>query len=288
MIDTNKTEVQIRRKITSSHLPAKIVNDSKVTIGSVLYRRGTLGILDADIEKKLLCRYLGIEEGDRTYPEKKEKFWKEFRVLVPTNGVVLNIAISSVETEKVGKGKDAKEKIVDVFPDNLLDYITYLWLLNHPQVAKTEAQMKADPRKRFYIYDPVAESAKQNVLVQNKKQAYLEFANLKPEKMDILVKLLLGLEPANLTPSEKENALETFVQQSPNEFVKFATDPDLEIRAEIEKMVDAGILRKQGASYLYMDTTVGDSIAEAISYMKNDRNSEVVLDLKSKLKELVV
>lgn len=271
-----KVEVQVRRKVRNSYLPTKITNNSKRAIASVYKDKHPLGITDKDLEKKLLMDYLNIDANDRNYGEKRDEFWKNFRLVVPVEGVVLNISTR--------EGEDG-EKI----PNNLEDYITYKWIQNHPLVAESKKKMQRNPRKEFYIYDPVRETQANNVEVQSKKKAYVELANLadNPEKRDILVRLLIGSDPTNMMEEQKENLLDEFIDKNASKFVDMVTDPDLEIRAELDAMVEKGILRKQGNSFLYMDTTIGDSVAEAISFFKNKRNSEIVLDLRSKLKDLV-
>ena len=265
-------EVQIRRKVEKSHLPTKVMNDSKKAVASVLKDRKPLGIADEQIEKKLLKKYLRIDEDDKTYGDQRDNFWTEFRILVPMSGVVLNIA------------KDENGEYI-----NTEDAIRYFWAKGHPLVADSRSEMINNPRKQFYIYDPQRESQKENVVVQAKKNAYIEFANLSEneEKLATVVRLLIGLDPEPMTKEDQENHLSNYIEKNPAKFVKTVTDEDLEIRAEITRMVEKGILRKQGNSYLYMDTTIGDSIGESISFFKNKRNSEIVLDLRSKLKDLV-
>jgi len=272
----NKKEVHVRRKVEKNHLPTKIMNDSKKAVASVYKDKQPLGILDQDLEKQLLTEYLRIDENDNEYGEKRDDFWKNFRLVVPTSGVVLDIEHT---TDDNGDFEWAS---------NLEDFITFKWLENHPLVADSEQEMKSTPRKEFYIYDPVRQTQKDNIKVQKKKEAYIGLAELaeNEEKMDILVRLLCEVNPDKLSKEAKENKLDEYIDKNPNKFVKYAEDPDLEVRAEIEQMVDAGIIRKQGNSYLYMDKTIGDSIAEAINFFKNERNSELVLDLKSKLKDI--
>ena len=270
---SEKVEVQIRRKREKNHIPTKIMNDSKRAIGSVLKNKRPLGIKDKATEKELLCRFLGIDEQDPSYGDQRDRFWREFRLLVPMSGVVLTIA-------QDGNGNYL----------NMEDGIAYEYLKdnNHPLVATSERDMIQSPRKEFYIYDPISESKRSNVAVQFKKKAFLELAKIaeQPEKTNILIRLLLDQNPDSMTDVQKENMLSEFIDDNAKKFVDFVTDPDLKIRAEVESMVEKGILRKQGSSYLYMDSTIGDNIAEAISYMKNDRNSSVVADLKAKLRDI--
>lgn len=268
-------EVHLRRQEPNSHLPAKVLTNRKSVLASVLKNRNPLGLKDKDLEKKLLSQLLNIETSDRDYSAKVKEFWTDFRVVVPSGGVVLDI--STIEEE----GEDPK-------PREIEDYITFLWAENHPLVGKSKEEMLSSHIKLFHIHDPEKEVAKENQNVKNTKDAYREFIKLSEdeEKMDMVVRLLGGENPAAMTTEMKENQLDTLLKQNPNKFLKVATDKDLSIRAEIKQMVDKNILRKQGASFLYMDTTIGDSEAEAVSYFKNDRNSETVLDLKSRLKEL--
>lgn len=267
-------QVHLRRKEIKSYLPSKVIANAKKTLSSVLKDRNPLGLSDKEEEKRLLSQLLNIEPTDRDWSEKIKEFWINFRVIVPANGVVLDISTI-----------DEENKI----PVNIEDYLIYKWAHNnHPLVANSKEEMLSSHMKEFYIYDPEKETAKQNQNVKNTKLAYREFIALSEDanKMDMVIRLLTGENTSNMTSDMKENRLDILLKQNPNRFLAVVTDPDLEIRAEIENMVEKGILRKQGASYLYMDTTIGDSLAESVSYFKNDRNSETVLDLRARLKEL--
>lgn len=266
-------QVQIRRKVEKTHLPTKIMNNSKKVIGSVYKGRHPLGIQDKEVEKHLLTQLLNIDENDKEYGEKRKNFWIDFRLVVPTKGVLLDISLNNTEGDLPN-------------PKEIEDYVTYLWLKGHPLVADSEREMKNSMNKDFFIYDPVKETQKQNIQVQSKKKAYMELHKAAEDeaKLDMLTRLLVGISPDSLSKEDKENRLSEYIEDNARKFVDYATDEDLEIRSEIEQMVEQGILRKQGSSYLYMDTTIGDHIGEAISFFKNERNSEVVLDLKSKLK----
>lgn len=268
----NQTQVHLRRRPPETHLPAKIANKSKLTLASVYKDGQPLGLLDKDLEKDLLKKHLNIDDNATDYGEKRNNFWKELRIPVPTEGVVLNIA-----------------KTEDGSPFDTEDYIKYKWATAHPLVAGSEQEMKSDHRKQFYIYDPVKETAQNNQKLQIKKQAYIELANISKdrEKLEVLGRVLLPVSVENLSAERLENDLASFIEDDPKRFVELAKDEDVEIRSKIYHMVDKGVIRNQGGSYLYMDKTLGDSIGETINFFKNKRNSETVLDLESKLKDLV-
>lgn len=268
-------QVQLRRKEIKSYLPIKVLANAKKTLSSVLKDRNPLGLPDKEEEKRLLSQILNMEPTDRDWAKSVREFWINFRIVVPSSGVVLDIS-----TTKTKEG---------LIPDNIEDYLIYKWAYNnHPLVANSKDEATSDTRKEFYIYDPEKETSKQNQVVKNTRLAYKEFIGLAENdaKMDMVIRIMTGEDSSKFTSEMKENKLDTLLKSNPTKFLKIVTDPDLEVRADIEKMVDKGILRKQGASYLYMDTTIGDSLGESVSYFKNGRNSETVLDLKSRLKEL--
>jgi len=269
-------QVQVRRKESKSHLSPKILSQAKKVIASVIKNRQPLGIEPRELEKELLTKLLNIDENDKNYTEQRNEFWTEFRLVVPSEGVVLDIG--TYEDEDGNK-----------MYNNITDYVTYQFIKGHPLVADSRADMLKSHTKEFYVYNPERESQKENIRVGYKKQAYTELAKLSgnTEKLAMVTRLLVGVDPDSISTQQQENMVANFIDKDPRTFVNTVTDKDLEIRSEITRMVEKGILRTQGSSYLYMDTTIGDSMPEAISFFKNKRNSEVVLDLRSKLKDVV-
>lgn len=270
MSEVNQKEVQIRRREKKSYLPAKVLNNAKKVIGSVLKDRRPLGLADDDLEKDLLRQYADIREDDRDFAEKRQKFWQEMRVIVPSEGKILNV------TTKDGK------------PDKLEDYLIFKWLENHPMVGMSKEEMLADPNKEYYIYDPNEEIKNENAEAKLRKDAYKALIKLEDDEkvVDQLIRLLTNKNPEKLSKEVKENELEQLTRISPKRFLRYATDKNLAIRAEIEEMVEFGVLRKSGNKYIYMDEVIGETMDDAIVYFKNDRNSSTLLDLRAKLEEV--
>ena len=67
-----------------------------------------------------------------------------------------------------------------------------------------------------------------------------------------------------------------------------ATDKDLELKAEIESMVEAGVLRKIGNQVIYIDEVLGETLQDTIVYLKNKKNSGTLTVLRAKLKEAII
>ena len=60
--------------------------------------------------------------------------------------------------------------------------------------------------------------------------------------------------------------------------VKLATDKNLELKAEIEEMVSAGVLRRIGNQVVFIDEVLGDTLDDTVVHLKDKKNS-VISDL---------
>jgi hypothetical protein len=84
---------------------------------------------------------------------------------------------------------------------------------------------------------------------------------------------------------ELENSLYDYKTNNPERFLKYSKDPNLEIQAEIEEMVEASVLRKIGNQIIFGDETIGEDMKDTIIYFKNKKNSGQVNVMKARLKE---
>ena len=271
MSNVQSKEVQVRRKETKSYLPTKVTAKAKKVIGSVLKDRRPLGLADEELEKDLLRRYADIRTEDRDFATKRKKFWQEMRVIVPAEGKVLDISTNA-----------------DGQPEKLEDFLIFKWLENHPMVGESKQAMIDDANKEYYIYDPNEEIKSENNQAKLRKDAYKALIKLEDDEavVDQLIRLLTSKNPEKLSKDVKENELEQVARNTPKRFLRYAEDKNLAIRAEVEEMVEYGVLRKSGNQYIYMDEVIGENMDDAIIYFKNERNSSTLLDLRAKLEEV--
>lgn len=263
--------ISVRRKEKFSHIPAEVLQDSVTKIGSIFDGRTPLRGLSGEEEKELLSIHLGIDPNHNEFGKLAMNFWAEMDLKVPSEGTELNISIDE-----------------SGMPVVMSDYLKYRWLLRHKYVADSKEEMLNNPMKDFYLYDPNKEVKKTNLQIKKKKLAYAEFikASEDEDRMDMLLRVLDNVNPSKMSAEQKENRLETLATTNPDKFIRFAQDKDLEIRSEIDLMVENGVLRKSGNTYFYIDEIIGDTIDESITFFKNKKNSSHVSDMRAKLKEL--
>lgn len=264
-------EIQVRRKEASTHLPTEVVAGAKFKIGSIFDGERPLSGLTREQEKKYLPIILGIDADDREFARAVRAYWAEKAVSIPSIGTVLNITLDS-----------------DGEPVKLENWIDYQWLKKHPHVASNKTSMLRDTTIRAYIHDPERVEMSENKKIVNRKASYLEYMKLTDKKkgdsgrMDRVVRILLGVNPNNLSDIQKENQLEAIAYNDPERFFAVVTDKDIDVRAEIESMLEDDVLVRIGAHIKFGTDTLGHSMEEAIEFFKDRNNSATLSALRSR------
>jgi len=106
--------------------------------------------------------------------------------------------------------------------------------------------------------------------------------------MKRILRLITSVNPDRLTDDQVENQLYEIKDKNPAKFLKIASDKNLEIKAEIEEMVTAGVMRKIGNQIIFIDDIIGDTLDNAVVYLRDKKNSSTLTVLRAKLRELAV
>lgn len=264
-------KIMIRRKEVLNHLPKEIRAGAKIAIGSIYVNRQPLKGVEGEEAERLLSKILDVPPGHQDWPKQEKNYWASMTLKVPFEGVELDITTDE-----------------DGMPYNIQDYLTYKWCKKHRQVADNEADMKNDPQKKFYIYDPEMDLLKKNALTKLKKDADKEFIKISSdvEKMRrVMLVLSKGSKPDTLTEMEVENQLYDLKNADPAKFLKYSTDKNLDVRAEIEEMIQVNVLRTIGNQIIYGDDTIAENMTDAIVYFNNKKNSGQVNAMRAQFKD---
>ena len=267
-------KIIIRRKEVLNHLPKEIRAGAKINIGSIYVGRQPLKGVEGEEAHKLMSKILSVPPNHESWPKEERDFWASMTVKIPFEGKELDITVDE-----------------DGFPFNVLDYVTYKWLLKHRQVAKSLDEMNQNEQKKFYIYDPELDLLKKNSEIKVRKEAGKEFIKLSSDytTMRRLLRVLAkGSRPDSLQDMQVENQLYDIKNSSPERFLKYALDKNLDTRAELEEMIEYNVITAIGNQLMYGDEIIGENINEAIVYMNNKKNSGQVTAMKAQLKELKV
>ena len=266
-------KIFLRRKEVNNHLPKAVRAEAIMRLSSVYVNRQPLKGLNPKEEKELMEGILDVSPEHVDWPKHSKNFWAEMTIPVGFTGVELEVGVDNAGS-----------------PVSIMDYLKYKFALKHPHVALTEEEMNADFNKRFYIQDLGREDKVKNTHIQFKKDADKEFIKLSgdPKNMKRVLRLMSNTNPERMTDEQVENALYEIKNSKTKEFLKIAKDKNLEVKAEIEEMVTASVLRKIGNQIIFIDEVIGDTLDDAVVFLKDKKNSGTLTVLRAKLKELAI
>jgi hypothetical protein len=266
-------KVFLRRQEVNNHLPKAVRAEAITKLSSVYVNRQPLKGCTPAEEKELMQEILDVSPEHVDWPKHSKTFWAELTVPVGFTGVELEVGL-----DESGK------------PLSIMDYLKYKFALKHPYVALTKEEMESDFNKRFYIQDLSREDKVKNNGIQFKKDADKEFIKLSgnPKNMRRVLRLLSNTNPARMTDEQVENSLYELKNAKTKKFLKIAKDKNLEIKAEIEEMVSASVLRKIGNQIIFIDEVLGNTLEDTVVYLKDKKNSGTLTILRAKLKELAI
>lgn len=264
-------KVYIRRRELNGYLPKEILAGARVSIGSIYVGRQPLKGFEDEEAKKHLRRILDVPPDHPQWAAAEKEFWANMSLKIPFEGAELDITLD--------ENGDAT---------NPMDYATFRWCQRHRQVGMTKAEMDTDALKKFYIYDPEQDLIKSNNEVKLKKDADKEFIKISADmdKMRRVLRIMTKQNTDKLSPMEVENSLYGAKDKEPAKFLKVSTDKHLDTRAEIEVMVERGVLRRIGNQLIHEDETIGADMTEAIIYFNNKKNSGAINAMRAKLKTI--
>ena len=264
-------KVTLRQKELLNHLPKAVRAEAIYKLSSVYVNRQPLKGFTPEEEKKYMQGILDVSPEHNDWPKHSKQFWAELTIPIGFTGVELEI------------GMDDNDN-----PLSIMDYIKYRFALKHPHVAMTKEEMDSDFNKRFYIQDLTRDDKVKNNEIQMKKDADKEFIKMSSNEkaMKRVLRLISSTNPDRMTVEQIENSLYELKNANPKKFVRIATDKNLELKAEIEEMVTAGVLRKIGNQIIFIDETLGDTTQDTVVFLKDKKNSGKLTLLRAKLKEL--
>ncbi len=260
-----KETVNIFRRESQKHLPKDMLLESSQGIGACFEESGEIASgLTLEEKKKLLPPVIGVDPNDVTFYARVKEYYASLTLKVPPAGITLDIT----------RDKDGN-------PLNVSDYIKFRFAEVNPDVSLKE---EIRPKSRFYIENPKEKLMEKKVKLGLRKDAYKEYIKISGSKEKTRMLMVnLGIFDPLMDEDEYEIALESKLNADPQAFLDVARDPNIETIAFINNCVSKEVLRKIGTTYLNGDETIGNTLEDAVAYMKNKANSETVATLKARL-----
>lgn len=269
-------------------LPKEIASTKENRI-SAQFETGTADTLRGltfDEEKKYLPNIVGTTPDNQQWREVTREYWSNMSILVPSEGLILNVGLYPEGHEKVGE------------PENIQQYIMYRFILKHGSVSKNKNLVEW-PKHKFYISDESVIKEEQTQAFELRNKANKAFMFLQSEKgLAKLEWVALCLREKGERIPKTVNDILMFVEDKKNEvrdkapvgltkFLKVVNDESLEQRAMLYKLDSEGIIEKNGNTYFFGGDVMGNEV-ESVAWLKNPVNSKSLLQMNERLKTQTV
>lgn len=257
-----------RRESKSSIYQPTVIASSKKFLAAVMEGRAVLRGVGGNEEKALLGKLLGIDPAAPTFATDAKNYWLNKRLDVPHDGIELEIGMDS-----------------DNEPLNADHYLTWKWALKHKRVANSQEQMYNDASKEFYIYDPEIAMSKSANSVSAKARAYgmLQLMAEDEQRLLLVMRLLGEMTPEKMSHEARMVTLGTYIENDASRFVSVAEDKNAEIKDLLYRLRAHEVVRQVGNSFFYGEEKIASNEDEAVLFLKDPSNHEVLVSMRGKM-----
>lgn len=215
-------------------------------LGPYYTRSGSIytGLTPSDEER--LGNILGLDL------KRTSDFWKTFFVRVYDTDIYLNT-------------------------EDPQDELKYLFLKNHKRVKTSIFEHKAGAN--YLLINHEEEAKKSNLINKIRRTAMKEFDKLTAEDIRKALRLY-GHNAENMEPEVAENRLFEIVEANPQSFIdRWVNNTHRETEYLIERAISTNIIRRAKNIYRYGSEIIGRSMLEAIDFLDNPKNQDILLSI---------
>lgn len=178
-------------------------------------------------------------------------------------------------------------------PVTPLDYMTYRFCLHLGTVANEFSLVDKSPNIKLYLHSKEEEDKFKKLKLKreaNRMEAFLKV--IKDPKLVTSILYAMGKnEVVGGAPTDEHLEIEKLSRNSTQEFINMVHNKHLPDIAKIEKLVAFGILRRLDGSSIIVDAgdsanVIGNNIAEAITYLNNEKFKSEVKEFNTRLNSL--
>ncbi len=250
--------------------------ESKKKIGSILDKTGKVLIpITPEEQDRWMPEIVQMGKDEKGYRQAVTEWWADMTILVPPpdekgngGGIELEIGL-----------RDKKE------PIDLLDYLKYRLIKEHPRVAM-DGQNHSGDDVYFFIVDPNRVRKEENEQTDWELQATEIFlTNLgNREVINAAITLIDDSinQPEKMELIDLKKVIMNEIRKDPKKVHDIFSDKKIATRAMLKRMVSLSLITKAGNAYYFGEEKMGDSFDAAIKWIENPTNSEQVMILKER------
>ncbi len=294
--------LKVNEEVQWFKLPKELKSERKKRIGST-WVKGTKDILRGltSIEEEIyLPKMLGLSPTSENWDKKVREYWANMTIDVPIKGIPLNIGMEEGNYTDIDE-KGARVRKRGLIPINLSDYISYHFCKGHKWVAVSKDDLLNVDFFPYFIEDhseikldgeKAYRKRKKASAIYNRLIADNADGSIDEHKIDWILEVskrnkdsaFYNRSYKSMSSVEKEMALEHEKNVNPEVFLRIASDPDLEDKSFISRLIEKGIWERQGKTYIDDTKIIANSIKEAVTWLNNPVNSKMRITYEERLK----
>lgn len=309
----SKVKLCIRR-VEGVALPGEDVSAANVKIGASLNGTAPLKGLSYIEEVKYLPEIIGYSPNDTDWRKVIKEYWNNISVLVPADGETVDelqgkvleftLAFSNNTTKEAFENEIEFEKQIVILKqaeidggldvvEGVSDYVLFRYCAVYGRVANSSKDIRKSPKIRFYLHSKRNEIKYAHKSFKLRTEASAKFTSILDDEKIINSLLLLFKQDLSIFHSleDKHLVLETFVKTKPKEFLLYANDSTLPIKALITRGVSQGVINNPSNTEAYYygegnEVLLGTSLTNTVLYFKSkeESNREIIEAIKAQIK----
>lgn len=188
-------------------------------------------------------------------------FWESYKIRIPN-------AIAEFDT------------------DLMEDLLKYKVLAVQKKIATSLEEVNTNAYAEYVMYSDDEEARTQNIKFDVRVEAYSELAKLYSSLEDMRnVLSQYGKRADTISLDVAKSILVKEVELDPKRFLGIIKDPDFKNKIFISDLIKTSLLGKKGSAFTYDGEVISYSMEDMVNFLKKKENSNVVLAMKSQLKE---
>ena len=223
-------------------------------------------------EQRFFEEKMGLQKGDLSFTNKDKSFWKDFRITLDKKGRILDLSnpednLAYRVLRVVNPVANSKEVI------NVLQHLFYIETDEEEQDNNSKLADRYEEASRLFASISKTDRKMANVLRVLGKTVTAE-ANSKWLKAE-LVKMI-------------EQKAKVPGKLNMDDFIKTASDPELDIKVFILDAMEIGEVYVDGSTYkLRSNDIIGYDFMQAVSYFNNPKNQQSRLLIEDRVRNNV-
>jgi hypothetical protein len=224
------------------------------------------GVLNTGLSKedeKYFEKELGLDEGKLS---KSSKFWDDFDIIIPSEGLVLDT-------------------------DSPSEDLKYRLLCADKFVAKNTSEAAITANIEYILTSDEDEAKSKNKVHRTKQDAWVTFAKLSDKEISDTLSIMGQFVSEHSSSEINRDRLSEIVDKNPSKFLSVCGDALFKDKVLFMEMIRKGVIVRKvptlgydNVPLYYGEIHLGNGLTEAITFCKQKENQQVIIGMKKDLK----